>query len=896
MTTNSDENNKSIGGGGLATTLVNHEGLLTFNQGPVVTEDATLGDDVGAKAIISKHIGELPWTLARLVEKKNFINQFPWNTSDTTETILYSLDIGGATFQQIGSFDAAFSQMSYWRGDVIVEIKCNGTKFHCGRLQAFFVPMAVDVPGSQLMDNLSFRTAMPNIFIDASTTTTQELRIPFRQFQTYLPTYTTRRFSSLQAARRTLGRLVVAPFQVLRATDGASVPLYFSISIRMENAEFFVPSLTPSFSLLSRRRFLVGTEEDDRAIDNRIKELEDLKMRAQIKRQGTPNAAAEPIPKTTTELMRLVPVVEANGSRVKPYDEDMPDNWRTLRDIMKRANHLGMVQIGPLGRVPQSKTNTPIFKKISVNRLLGRFDAPGGSSYSRSQCLSYFRAPFLMWRGTLKIKAFFQFPLPLDVSKTQVRPFICFLNGDPFISDAAVANDPDRYLVALITNQLNWYANSDGSSPYQTEIGTTMTMVKGNSNTCAVSYGDQNTSYLTLEIPMSTIDNFLYRSNDTNDSLDVNMGCICVGIQPSEVADTPLAEIGMPSVQLEVSVGDSFRMSVMNIVPSVIIAYGTAGATNFNIGPDTYPNPPAREGTPNMLAAVGAGLAASALPNIVKRLLPKMGGDGLDKKNEMDKPSNTVEGVAVLRQAAPFLAQSDNIESTQVLAFNPSYLPITDADITGSAADENDLFMWMRKLTVMDRFTWSMSDAPDTALWNLPICPNAWLGMNGKRGTRYAISLFDYFASQASFWTGTIRYRFQIAATGFHSGRLFIATTYGEHLTPSDIGSLSLQQVTSQYGVFIDLGDGVTDFTFDVPYRATTPRKAMCCGPLSNSMYSYGANCSIGLISVWVVNALVAPSGAPATIDVAVYNAAGEDLQLGGLGLCNTSLLPVVSN
>jgi hypothetical protein len=75
---------------------------------------------------------------------------------------------------QINPFAMAHSNYAFMNADVVIRFQLSGTKFHQGRLIAYWNPI-LKIPNTTLTRN----TVMPHILIDATKSINQELTIPF---------------------------------------------------------------------------------------------------------------------------------------------------------------------------------------------------------------------------------------------------------------------------------------------------------------------------------------------------------------------------------------------------------------------------------------------------------------------------------------------------------------------------------------------------------------------------------------------------------------------------------------------------------------------------------------------------------------------------------------------
>jgi hypothetical protein len=129
-------------------------------------------------------------------------------------------------------------------------------------------------------------------------------------------------------------------------------------------------------------------------------------------------------------------------------------------------------------------------------------------------------------------------------------------------------------------------------------------------------------------------------------------------------------------------------------------------------------------------------------------------------------------------------------------------------------------------------------------------------------------------------WKGSIRYNFRIISTGFHTGRLRVS------FEPNASSGSTFIQTDSLPQIIIDLREEKV-FDFTVPFVSSTPWK------YTNNSGNYGGflslagtpetlQNSLGVLNLHVLNVLSAPSNVPASINIIVSMAGGDDFAVNG--------------
>jgi hypothetical protein len=187
--------------------------------------------------------------------------------------------------------------------------------------------------------------------------------------------------------------------------------------------------------------------------------------------------------------------------------------------------------------------------------------------------------------------------------------------------------------------------------------------------------------------------------------------------------------------------------------------------------------------------------------------------------------------------------------------------------------------------------SWDTTQVQGTALFHCPISPVV-LTYSGSATTAFSMPAYDvgyqtYMLEKTCipflYWRGALRYRFRLFASGFHTGKLFLAINYHPYRSgqPVNLTQLaSFQQIIpadfnsalSQYGIYIDLSEENHDIEFEVPYVSSDVFTAV------NHFVSNMKN-NIGTLSCYIVQPLVAVPGIATSIQGVLEIWAGDDFQ-----------------
>jgi hypothetical protein len=201
-----------------------------------------------------------------------------------------------------------------------------------------------------------------------------------------------------------------------------------------------------------------------------------------------------------------------------------------------------------------------------------------------------------------------------------------------------------------------------------------------------------------------------------------------------------------------------------------------------------------------------------------------------------------------------------------------------DPAISGiGRADPLDILSIAKRESWLTNFVWPENTGSEVLLWNARVNPG--LYHEAVPGTKYlpamaaTIQPFEY-------WTGTIKFRFQIVCSAYHKGRIKIV------FDPHTLG------LTPEYNVnyvkVVDIAE-CSDFTVSIP--AAQPNTFLTCPSVCTTSASEGWSAtrftttddvySTGVIGVYVVNDLTTPNSTVNNdIQINVFVSAGDDFEV----------------
>jgi hypothetical protein len=220
------------------------------------------------------------------------------------------------------------------------------------------------------------------------------------------------------------------------------------------------------------------------------------------------------------------------------------------------------------------------------------------------------------------------------------------------------------------------------------------------------------------------------------------------------------------------------------------------------------------------------------------------------------------------------LANCDEHETVNKLTMDSKQELTIDSRTVGlSGIDEMTVNSIAKRESYLTTFAWSMLASADTLLYNVRVQPS----LGGTAGGLWHLTPVCFASQPFENWSGTIVFRFQIICSNFHRGRIRIAydPTSSAIATTSDSYNVAYTRV-------IDIADE-KDFEVSVSWAQPQAYKKIATHANfslgSATAYSLNDVFDNGLLSVWILNELTAPTDA-SDITVNVFCRAGDDFEL----------------
>lgn len=263
--------------------------------------------------------------------------------------------------------------------------------------------------------------------------------------------------------------------------------------------------------------------------------------------------------------------------------------------------------------------------------------------------------------------------------------------------------------------------------------------------------------------------------------------------------------------------------------------------------------------------AMATSVAADATANIAKQF-------------GYCRPPITKEAEPYRPQPSSSLAVTNVADNCQKLTVDNKQELTIDPGISGiGSSDPLSIKEIAKRESYLTKFSWNIGTAPESLLWNARVSPVTWAESAVGADTAYHLPACAMAALPFDYWTGTMKFRFQIVSSAFHKGRLKIVY---------DPAFIDANEYNTNYTTIIDIADK-NDFTIEVGNgKSDTLLEHLYPGVDSaTEMYSttrYSAEeVGNGVLSVYVVNELTTPNSTVTNdIEINVYVSMGDDFEV----------------
>lgn len=220
------------------------------------------------------------------------------------------------------------------------------------------------------------------------------------------------------------------------------------------------------------------------------------------------------------------------------------------------------------------------------------------------------------------------------------------------------------------------------------------------------------------------------------------------------------------------------------------------------------------------------------------------------------------------------LAVTSGSDNVAKLTVDPKQELTVDPSVVGvGGADELAIRAIATKETYYANFAWTIANVPGDVLMSARVGPS-WRYV----ASQLYLTACAYAAMPFKYWRGSMKYRFQIVASGYHKGRLLVVwDPASQNSTP---------ETNVQYSKIIDLAQD-RDVTFEVGWGSPltwlqTPDPGTIASNIQNAVYSTIVD-SVwnGVLTVYVLNELTSSNSAVNNdIQFNLYVSACDDFEV----------------
>lgn len=234
-----------------------------------------------------------------------------------------------------------------------------------------------------------------------------------------------------------------------------------------------------------------------------------------------------------------------------------------------------------------------------------------------------------------------------------------------------------------------------------------------------------------------------------------------------------------------------------------------------------------------------------------------------------------------------------NANDTSIsLALDSKQEVTIDPRVTGlSSADELSIHHIASKESLMGRVQWDVGTPEGVMLHTQYVTPCFYRTSGAPGATQeVALSSCGFAAYPFSYWRGTVKYRFQIVASGYHKGRLKVVF---------DAWTTSFaQEDNTAYTRIVDLAEE-RDFEVDCAWQSGRPSCSVgFFSNFSSAVLPAQPGFTNGTVSLYVLNELVGPSATTNPIYINMFVSCPDIMLWGPTSerLNTTSYFPFSSN
>lgn len=254
------------------------------------------------------------------------------------------------------------------------------------------------------------------------------------------------------------------------------------------------------------------------------------------------------------------------------------------------------------------------------------------------------------------------------------------------------------------------------------------------------------------------------------------------------------------------------------------------------------------------------------------------GVSSLAKALGYSRPKNVANPSTYEPRSISSLALTNVPDNAHSLAIDEKQELTIDPRIAGISSEDTLVINSIAKReSYLTTFSWPMGTAPAAFLWNAEVDP---VLCRKDDEQNYYLPALAVAAIPFKYWTGSLKFRFQIVAAAFHRGRLQF--TY-------DPVQVQGNEFNVNYTEIVDIAER-RDFTMEIGNAQSTNLLTHAyvgiddayhgTAPIVKTNAERVNNTGNGVISVSVLNQLTAPSADSQPISINVFVSAGDDFEV----------------
>lgn len=241
------------------------------------------------------------------------------------------------------------------------------------------------------------------------------------------------------------------------------------------------------------------------------------------------------------------------------------------------------------------------------------------------------------------------------------------------------------------------------------------------------------------------------------------------------------------------------------------------------------------------------------------------------------------------------IANSEIEEATDKLTFDPKQELSIDPRLWGCATNEDELTIKhiTSRESYIGRFLWDTQSPYDTLLYWSRVTPVQFTksANSAAPGTEMHLTPLALAALPFEWWRGSIIYRFQVACSNFHRGRLRLVYdpigSTGSGSTPPDFSSVYTRILdiseSHEFEIKIGYNQQIAWRSVDSPTFSTPPPFSPVVDTTGSSIVSpvFRSGGDNGALAIYVLNELTRPNDEDlGTPQINVFVRAGDDFEV----------------